>query len=55
MKGRVFRLGHMGYVGDFDVITALAALEQVLDELGQPVDFGRRGARRPEGLRRERA
>jgi aspartate aminotransferase-like enzyme len=40
MKGRVFRLGHMGYVGDFDVITALAALEQVLQELGHPVDFG---------------
>ncbi len=40
MKGRVFRLGHMGYVSDFDVLTALAALEQVLHELGQPVDFG---------------
>lgn len=40
MKGQVFRLGHMGYVGDFDVITALAALEQVLQELGHPVDFG---------------
>lgn len=40
MKGRVFRLGHMGHVGDFDVITGLAALEQVLHELGHPVDFG---------------
>ena len=40
MKGRVFRLGHMGYVGDFDVVTALAALEQVLHGLGAPVDFG---------------
>ena len=40
MKGKVFRLGHMGYVGDFDVVTALAALEQVLHELGYPVDFG---------------
>ena len=40
MKGQVFRLGHMGYVGDFDVLTALAALEQVLAELGHPVDFG---------------
>jgi len=40
MKGKVFRLGHMGYVGDFDVIAALSALEQVLDELGHPVDFG---------------
>ncbi len=40
MKGRVFRIGHMGYVADFDVLTALGALEQVLQELGQPVDFG---------------
>ena len=40
MKGKVFRLGHMGYVAEFDVITALAALEQVLQELGHPVDFG---------------
>jgi len=40
MKGRVFRLGHMGYVGDFDVLTSLGALELVLHGLGQPVDFG---------------
>ena len=40
MKGKVFRLGHMGYVGDFDVVIALAALEQVLAELGYPVDWG---------------
>jgi aspartate aminotransferase-like enzyme len=40
MKGKVFRLGHMGYVGDFDVLTALGALELVLHELGAPVDFG---------------
>ena len=40
MKGTLFRLGHMGYAAEFDVIVALAALEQVLAELGQPVDFG---------------
>ena len=40
MKGKVFRLGHMGYVADFDVLTSLAALEQVLDELGHPVEHG---------------
>ncbi|MEK7714803.1 MAG: alanine--glyoxylate aminotransferase family protein, partial [candidate division NC10 bacterium] len=40
MKGKVFRLGHMGYAAEFDVIIALAALEQVLADLGQPVDFG---------------
>jgi aspartate aminotransferase-like enzyme len=40
MKGRIFRLGHMGYAAEFDVVMALAALEQVLAGLGQPVDFG---------------
>ena len=40
MKGKLFRLGHMGYAAEFDVINALAALEQVLADLGQPVDFG---------------
>jgi aspartate aminotransferase-like enzyme len=40
MKGQVFRLGHMGYAAEFDVITALSALEQVLAGIGQPVDFG---------------
>ncbi|HET9491826.1 MAG TPA: alanine--glyoxylate aminotransferase family protein [Methylomirabilota bacterium] len=40
MKGKLFRLGHMGYAVEFDVITALAALEQVLADLGLPVDFG---------------
>ena len=40
MKGKVFRLGHMGYAAEFDTIIALAALEQVLADLGVPVDFG---------------
>jgi len=39
-KGKIIRIGHMGYVGDFDVTTGLAALEQVLHDLGHPVDFG---------------
>ena len=40
MKGTIFRLGHMGYAAEFDTISALAALEQVLADLGIPVDFG---------------
>jgi len=40
MKGKLFRLGHMGYAAEFDVINALAALEQVLTDVGHPVDFG---------------
>jgi aspartate aminotransferase-like enzyme len=30
----------MGYAAELDTIVALSALEQVLAELGQPVDFG---------------
>ena len=40
MRGKLFRLGHMGYAAEFDVINALAALEQVLADIGHPVDFG---------------
>ncbi len=40
MKGTLFRLGHMGYAAEFDVIVALSALEQILADFGLPVDFG---------------
>jgi aspartate aminotransferase-like enzyme len=40
MKGKIFRLAHLGYVGEYDVIVGLAALERVLARLGVPVDFG---------------
>src|SRR5262245_1732773 len=40
MKGKLFRLAHLGYVADFDVVVGVAALERVLARLGVPVDFG---------------
>jgi aspartate aminotransferase-like enzyme len=40
MKGKIFRIAHMGYVDSFDVLTALTALEFVLADLGHPVTFG---------------
>jgi aspartate aminotransferase-like enzyme len=40
MKGQLFRLGHMGYATDVDVIIALSVLERILADLGLPVDFG---------------
>jgi len=40
MKGKIFRIAHMGYVDSFDVLTALGALEFVLADLGHPVTFG---------------
>ncbi len=38
-KGKIFRIAHLGYMGGFDIITALTALEMTLSELGY--DFQR--------------
>jgi aspartate aminotransferase-like enzyme len=40
MRGKIFRIAHMGHVDAFDVLTALGALELVLADLGHPVRFG---------------
>jgi len=40
LKGKICRIAHMGYAGPFDVVTALAALEIGLDELGYDVTLG---------------
>ena len=34
LKGQVFRIGHLGYVCDRDVLTAIAAIESTLQSLG---------------------
>ena len=34
LKGKVFRIGHLGFVCDRDVLTAVAAIESVLQSLG---------------------
>jgi len=38
--GRIFRVGHLGYFGEFDIITTLAALEMTLAELGYEFERG---------------
>ena len=38
--GRIFRIGHLGYFGQFDIITTLAALEMTLAELGYDFERG---------------
>ncbi|MCE5191298.1 MAG: alanine--glyoxylate aminotransferase family protein [Actinomycetia bacterium] len=38
--GRIFRVGHLGYFGPFDIITTLAALEMTLAELGYDFERG---------------
>ena len=40
LKGKIFRIAHMGYMDTFDVIQALAATEMVLKGLGYPVTLG---------------
>ncbi len=40
LKGRIIRVGHMGYTDEIDVVAALAALEMVLHDLGYPVEPG---------------
>lgn len=40
LKGRIFRVAHMGYADTFDVITAAAGIEMVLKGLGHPVKLG---------------
>lgn len=40
MKGKIFRIAHMGYADDSDVLVALGTLELVLADLGYPVKLG---------------
>jgi aspartate aminotransferase-like enzyme len=41
MKGKIFRIAALGWCNEFDVTTALSALELTLSELGYPVEPGR--------------
>lgn len=40
VKGKIFRIAHLGYAGAFDVITAIAGVEMVLKGMGYPVKLG---------------
>ena len=40
LKGKIFRLGHMGYVDEMDTVLAIAAVEQVLYKLGHKFELG---------------
>ncbi len=39
-KGEFFRIAHLGYMGGFDIITALSAMEMTLQELGYKFESG---------------
>lgn len=34
LQDKIFRMGHLGFVSDRDILTGLAALEQILEKLG---------------------
>ena len=40
LKGKIFRIGHLGHVTVPDILNAMAVLEQALIELGRPVTPG---------------
>jgi len=40
LKGKIFRIGHIGYFDVFDIGTALAAVELALTELGADIERG---------------
>jgi aspartate aminotransferase-like enzyme len=41
LKGKIVRIGHMGYFDELDVVAGLAALEIVLADLGFDVEPGK--------------
>jgi serine---pyruvate transaminase len=40
LKGKIFRIGHIGWFDVFDITTALAAVELVLADAGAPIERG---------------
>jgi len=41
LKGKIFRIAHMGYMDELDIIGTISAMELVLAELGWNVELGR--------------
>ncbi|MFH0936028.1 MAG: alanine--glyoxylate aminotransferase family protein [Candidatus Omnitrophota bacterium] len=40
LKGKLFRIAHMGYIGEFDIITGISCLEKVLQQMGHKFELG---------------
>lgn len=40
LKGKVFRIAHMGYIEEFDIIVCLSCLEKVLHQMGYKFNLG---------------
>ncbi|ODS30058.1 MAG: aspartate transaminase [Candidatus Scalindua rubra] len=50
LKGKIFRIGHMGYVNEFDIIVAISAVEKCLHENGCKIELGKGVSRVQEVL-----
>ncbi|MFH1665296.1 MAG: alanine--glyoxylate aminotransferase family protein [Candidatus Omnitrophota bacterium] len=51
LKGKIFRLAHLGYMDAYDTISAIAGVEIVLSQMGYDVKFGKGVARAQELLK----
>jgi aspartate aminotransferase-like enzyme len=40
LKGKIFRIAHMGYIEEFDVIAGISCLEKVLSQMGHSFELG---------------
>jgi aspartate aminotransferase-like enzyme len=40
LKGKVFRIAHMGFIEEFDIIVGIACLEKVLQQMGYKFNLG---------------
>ena len=40
LKGKVFRIAHMGFIEEFDIITGISCLEKVLQQMGYKFNLG---------------
>jgi aspartate aminotransferase-like enzyme len=40
MKGKIFRIAHMGYIEEFDIIAGISCLEIVLYQMGYKFQLG---------------
>jgi aspartate aminotransferase-like enzyme len=41
LKGKIFRIAHLGFMDRFDVVLAISALEMTLRDLGASIEMGR--------------
>jgi len=40
LKGKVFRIAHMGFIEEFDIIVGISCLEKVLHQMGYKFELG---------------